>query len=314
VIRKLRVPMENETNDTGADLDEEHLPSVSVVIASHRGPERVGACLEGLAAQDYPRDRFEVVVVDDGSPVPLAPRVEEFATELRVNAHRQDNAGPAAARNAGAWRATGELVAFTDDDCLPASDWVRRLVEALFAQPGALAGGTVRNLLHHDPYAEATHGLVAFLDERYGDDSARRFFTSSNIAVSRAEFLAVGGFDETFPVPGGEDRELCERWSAEGRPLARAPHAVVWHAHAMTFRSFVRQHRNYGRGAYQVRRRRTAGDDRGISPEPIGFYLRLIADPFGRLPVGPALRQSALLAVTQLATVAGYVAERRRSR
>jgi glycosyltransferase involved in cell wall biosynthesis len=314
VIRKLRVPVENETNDTGADLDEEHLPSVSVVIASYRGPERVGACLEGLTAQDYPRDRFEVVVVDDGSPVPLAPRVEEFAAELRVSAHRQGNAGPAVARNAGAQRATGELLAFTDDDCVPASDWVRRLAAALLVQPDALVGGTVRNLLRHDRYAEATHDLIAFLDATYGDACARRFFTSSNIAVARAEFLAVGGFDETFPVPGGEDRELCERWSAEGRPLARARHAVVWHAHGMTFGSFVRQHRNYGRGAYQVRHRRTAGDDRGISPEPLGFYLRLVADPFGRLPVGPALRQSALLAVAQVATVAGYVAEWRRSR
>jgi glycosyltransferase involved in cell wall biosynthesis len=284
------------------------------VIASHRRPESIRACLRGLAEQDYPTDRFDVVVVDDESPVPLASIVEGVEPTLRVRVHRQRNAGPAVARNAGARHATGDLVAFTDDDCIPARDWLGRLAEVLLARPEALVGGTVRNRLEDDPYAEATHRLIAFLDEWYGDDSARRFFTSSNMAVSRGEFLAAGGFDETFPVPGGEDRELCERWTATGRPLARALRAVVWHAHGMSFRSFVRQHRNYGRGAYQVGRRRTVGHGRGISPEPLGFYLRLVADPIGRLPLGSALRQSALLVVAQLATAVGYFTESRQSR
>ena len=71
------------------------LPTFSVVIASNRPPPQIRSCLEALAAQDYPMDNFEVVVVDDGSPVPLAPVMAEFAQSLRARVHRQRNAGPA---------------------------------------------------------------------------------------------------------------------------------------------------------------------------------------------------------------------------
>jgi GT2 family glycosyltransferase len=297
-----------------ASVQSEERPSVSVVIASRRPPERVRACLEALAAQDYPRTAFEVVVVDDGSPVPLASVDSGLGETLRTRVHTQAHAGPAAARNAGARIATGRFLAFTDDDCRPASDWLSRLIDALVRQPDALVGGVVLNALAHDRYAEATQALIEFLYEAYGDDPSRRFLTSNNLAVSREAFLAAGGFDESFPVPGGEDRELCERWSARGHQLVHVPGAVVWHAHAMTLRSFLRQHRNYGRGAYHVRRLRPVDSRARMSPEPVRFYLRLVADPLGRLPRRPAVVQSALLALTQVATAAGYYAESRRSR
>ena len=297
-----------------ASVQSEERPSVSVVIASRRRPEHVRACLQALAAQDYPRTAFEVVVVDDGSPVPLASAVSGLGEMLRTRVHTQANAGPAAARNAGARIATGRYLAFTDDDCRPASDWLSHLSDALVQQPDALVGGVVRNALAHDRYAEATQALIEFLHEAYGDDPSRRFITSNNLAVSREAFLAAGGFDESFPVPGGEDRELCERWSAQGHQLVQAPRAVVWHEHAMTLRSFLRQHRNYGRGSYLVRRLRPVGSRGGISPEPVRFYLRLVTDPFRRLPGRQAVVQAALLALTQVATAAGYYAESRRSR
>jgi GT2 family glycosyltransferase len=190
---------------------------------------------------------------------------------------------------------------------------LRGLAEVLAEHPDALIGGTVLNSVPHDRFAEATHCLITFLTDTFGDESPRRFFTSNNLAVAREAFAAVGGFDESFPVPGGEDRELCERWQSQGRRLVAAPGAVVLHAHSMTLRGFVRQHRNYGRGAYELRRRRAA-EDGGLSPEPPGFYLRLVADPFRRLPARAALPQSALLAITQVATALGYLDEWRRSR
>jgi glycosyltransferase involved in cell wall biosynthesis len=293
--------------------DPERLPSFSVVIPSHRGPGRLRACLEALAVQDYPRERFEVVVVDDGSSVSPAPLVSELGDRLRIQVHEQQNSGPAVARNAGAHVATGDVLAFTDDDCRPAPDWLRSLAEALGAHPTALVGGTVANGLPDDRFAEATQSLIGFLQRAYGDSSERRFFTSNNIAVARETFVAAGGFDESFPVPGGEDRELCERWHAQGRPMVAARPAVVLHDHAMTFRSFVRQHRDYGRGAFELHGRRRVASARARAESP-GFYLRLVADPFRRRRFAPALAESALLAVTQVATAAGYLDERRRSR
>ena len=285
--------------------------TLSVVVASNRDPARIRSCLEGLRAQDYPPDRFEVVVVDDGSPVPLAPVVDEFAGSLRTRTHRQAPAGPAVARNAGARVATGDFLAFTDDDCVPDPNWLRLLAEAMEQSPDALVGGRVVNRLSDDRFAEATHELILSLDDAYGFWSPRRFFTSNNLAVSREAFATVGGFDESFTVPGGEDRELCERWQAQGRPLVRADRAVVSHAHRMTLRSFVRQHYNYGRGAYQLRHRR---DEADVPLEPLGFYARILADPFRRLPVAAATVQSALFLLTQVATAVGYVGEWRQSR
>jgi len=281
------------------------------VVASNRDPAHIAACLAGLEAQDYPYDRFEVVIVDDGGKVPLAPIVATFET-LRVRTHRQPNSGPAAARNAGARVAKARFLAFTDDDCVPAPDWLTRLAEVLVEQPHALVGGTVHNVLD-DRYAEATQALVEYLAEASGDDSSRRFFTTNNLALSRAAFEEIGGFDETFRVPGGEDRELCERWHADARPLVPAGRAVVRHAHAMTLRTFVCQHRNYGRGAYQVRHRRPSSNGNGFLPEPLGFYLRLVSAPFRQLPTQEALTQALLLAIAQVATALGYADERRRA-
>jgi GT2 family glycosyltransferase len=290
-------------------------PTISVVIASNRDPARITRCLEGLVAQTAVEGGLEVVVVDDGAPVALDEAVGAFAPRLRARALRGPGRGPAAARNAGVAAAAGRFVAFTDDDCVAEPDWLRLLVEALVAQPDAIAGGTVRNLLEGDRYAQTTQRLFDFLYRSYGRGTTRRFFGSGNMALARDAFLAAGGFDESFPLPGGEDRELCERWQEAGRELVLVPDAVVVHAHPLTLATFVRQHRNYGRGAYRLRQRRPGGSGGGsVGPEPVGFYLRLLADPFGREPLPREVMQSALLAVTQVATAAGYVGERRRAR
>lgn len=285
----------------------------SVVVPSNRDPASIQSCLDGLRAQDYPGEQFEVIVVDDGAPVPLAPVVDDVAISLRTRVLRQAAAGPATARNAGARLATGRFLAFTDDDCVPEPDWLRRLADSLVERPDALVGGIVENLLVDNRYAAATQRLIDFVEAAHGPGSPRRFFTTCNLAVSRDAFFAAGGFDESFAVPGGEDREFCERWHAQGRALVAAPLARVGHAHATRLRTFLHQHRNYGGGAYRLRQRRREPAGFGLAPEPLGFYLRLVCSPLGRLPLRAALAESALLFLAQLAALAGYLAERRRT-
>lgn len=286
-------------------------PEVSVVVPCFRSPGRLHALLEALTAQELSTGRFEVVVVDDGSPEPLAPTARAFADRLTVRVHRQANAGPAAARNAGAEVARADLLVFTDDDCRPATDWLSRLLEAHRREPGALLGGHVVNAVTDDPAAEASQLLVTFIYEWFDRDHPSRFFASNNLAVPRAGYLALDGFDTTFPRPGGEDRELCERWHRDGRPMTEVPDALVHHHHAMGVRGLLRQHRNYGRGAYLVHRRRSDAGGGKVRLEPPTFYLRLVAAPFGRVPIGRALRLSALLVLTQAANALGYLEARR---
>jgi glycosyltransferase involved in cell wall biosynthesis len=94
---------------------------ISVIIPTLGRPRALRACLEALCESDYERGRFEVIIVDDGSPAPLERAVNPFAEQLHIKMLRQGNAGPASARNAAAAMARGELLAFTDDDCLPES-------------------------------------------------------------------------------------------------------------------------------------------------------------------------------------------------
>jgi GT2 family glycosyltransferase len=281
-------------------------PVASVVIPSFARPARLLACLEALAATrlDGP---FEVVVVDDGSPEPLAPAVGGRDWPFRLSLHRQANAGPAAARNAGAAAARAPFLAFTDDDCLPAPGWIAGLMRAQAGDPARLVGGRIDNALPDNVYAAASQDLVDYLYRYFGADTGEApFFTSNNIGCDRARFLGVGGFDRTFPLAAAEDREFGMRWREQGGSLVFAADAVVGHAHGLDLRRFWRQHSNYGRGARHLHRVREAGGQGRPPLERVGFYAGLVTFPLrdgGRRPIA----RSSLMFLSQLAMVAGYL-------
>ncbi|MCU0625157.1 MAG: glycosyltransferase [Gemmatimonadaceae bacterium] len=281
-------------------------PTVSVVVPTYGRAAILERCLHALAAQRYPAHRWEVVVVDDGSAVPVRPSTS-LPCALRVI--RQANAGPAAARNRGAACATGTLLAFTDDDCLPTPHWLSALVDTLRGAPGALVGGPVENVLYDDPYATATDALTRFLyDYHERRRSAHGFYMTSNLALRAESFRAVGGFDERFRHAAGEDREFSDRCRAAGHPLVFAPHALVQHAHALTLHGFARQHLRYGRSAPHYHRTRVLRSERAIPAEPLTFYAAMLSAPFRQRATHP-VRTAALLALSQLCYATGYVLE-----
>jgi cellulose synthase/poly-beta-1,6-N-acetylglucosamine synthase-like glycosyltransferase len=206
-------------------------------------PQQLAGCLRALSRLRYPRDRFEVIVVDDGRPTPPSAVVESYWAQMDVRLHSQRKSGPATARNRGAARATGELLAFTDDDCAPAADWLDRLAETLAANPNCLVGGRVVNGLPWNLCSTASELLVSYLYDYFNADPMNaRFFTSNNFASRTEPFREVGGFDTTYPLAAGEDREFCDRWAALGRRLVYDPGAVIVHYHPLTLRKFWRQH------------------------------------------------------------------------
>ena len=280
-------------------------PSFSIVIPTYARPDRLSRCIEALTRLEYPPSLLDVVVMDDGSPVPAAPALDRFRGRIRLTPLRQANAGPAAARNAAARAATGEYIAFTDDDCLPAPDWLAGFERAFRRQPEALLGGRTENVLTTNIYARTSQDLVDYLYAYYRADAGEApFFTSNNMAVSRAAFLAAGAFDTSFPLAAGEDREFGMRWRGQGRKLIFVPEAVVGHAHPLGFRSFVRQHTNYGRGARHLSTVLKAGPVKHRL-EPIGFYLGMMRQPFVNGAV-PGMLGAALLVLSQAAMVWGY--------
>jgi GT2 family glycosyltransferase len=290
-------------------------PVATVVVPTHARPAALARCLAALAALEPPGGAFEVVVVADGpDPAAAGAVTAAGAGGLPVRLLEQARSGPAAARNLGAAAAAGRWLAFTDDDCRPRPGWLRALVAALERAPDAVAGGTVRNAVAGSPAAEASQlvlDVAVAHFARAGDRAA--FFPSNNLALGRERFAALGGFDPAFPLAAAEDRDLCDRALAAGLRLVAVPGAVVDHDHPLTVRRLWRQHRNYGRGAAVFARARAARGEERLQVAP-GFYARLARAPFARARGPRALALAACVAETQLAYLAGYVAERRRLR
>jgi glycosyltransferase involved in cell wall biosynthesis len=288
-------------------------PLFSIVIPTYGRPRQLADCLQSLARLDDSHGGFEVIVVDDGSETPPQAALATVDMRLDVRLLQQSHAGPAAARNTGALKARGAFLAFTDDDCQPAPDWLHTLARRMTADPECMIGGRTINALPGNTYSTASQLLIDYLYSYYNLDPGRaRFFTSNNLAVAAERFRSVGGFDTGFPRAAAEDRELCDRWLSHGYRLLYAPEAVVHHAHALTFWKFLRQHYAYGRGAYffhQIRSRRGAGH---VKVEPLAFYRNLLRYPLSHVGGARAVGLSWLLACAQVANVAGFAWEKSR--
>lgn len=285
----------------------------SIVIPTYNRPDRLKHCLGAIAQQDFPRDRFELVVVDDGSPMPMSEVVKPFYECLNLTLIRQENAGPAKARNVGASRATGKYLVFTDDDCTPKANWLTALAAQFEVHPHNLVGGQTLNALPDNLYSTASQLLIDYIYSYYNaaaESESANFFASNNFAMPAEQFRGLGGFDTSFPLAAGEDREFCDRWLHYGYSMVYAPNVEIYHAHQLSLAKFWRQHFNYGRGAFcfhQLRARRTT---KPIKVEPLTFYFRLLTFPFAKRSTQPALLLSGLMLLSQVANVAGFFRER----
>jgi len=281
----------------------------TVVVPTYNRPAELAGCVRLLASLDWPKDAYEIVVVDDGGTADLDAALRTATGVVPVRLLAQRNLGPGAARNAGARIARGRWIAFTDDDCRPRPGWLSGLRAALEGGPGVLAGGRTYNQLPGNPYSTASQLVVDAAYAYFNRDRARgRFVASNNAGVDRAEFLAAGGFDETFRV-ASEDRDLCDRWVWGGRQIVWTDAAVVDHRHELTFPGFVRQHYAYGRGAARYHRMRALRGS-GRLWDQLSFQFQ-----WRELLLRPALASPrpaaalALLASWQAANTAGFLRE-----
>lgn len=185
-------------------------PEISVVVPTYRRSRNLPRLVAALEAQTLPADRFEVLIVDNGSDDDTASVLAELATATPLDLrplHIEDNHGPAPARNLG-WRAArAPFVAFTDDDCVPRPDWLEQALSSCRATPGlgVLQGAVLRP------------GSV----QQYGPGTVYReilapspYFEGCNVVFPRAVLDATGGFDETYHF-GGED--TAAGWAAVAR-------------------------------------------------------------------------------------------------
>ncbi|MFO0030972.1 MAG: glycosyltransferase family 2 protein [Cyanobacteriota bacterium] len=288
-------------------------PVVTVVIPTFCRPRQLNACLGALAEQTL-SEPWEVVVVDDGS----SPRLEGLGTawagRLDLRLIHQENAGPAVARNRGVQEARGVWVAFTDDDCLPQPQWLCTLVRAARESPGAMVGGTTLNGLGAELFASTSQLIVDLVYAHFNADPDNAyFFASNNMLCLRDRFLALGGFDHSFPRAGAEDRDFCDRWRMAGWPLLWRLAARVEHRHSQTLGKFVDLHIRYGRGAYIYQARRKQRQS-GTMQDDLSFHRTLprrvrrhLAERKG--PILVKLGHVAALVLWQVANALGFTIE-----
>ena len=282
-------------------------PTVSVVVPTRNRPEPLRRCIEALTALDYPREALQIIVVNDGE---LTRELADWQSALKLTLLCQPHQGPASARNRGAREASGEILAFTDDDCRPRPDWLTHLVDALVEEPTAMAGGPVVNGLTDNVWAEASQDLISFLQEAFATSRALRpFFTTNNMAVRRDHFLSIGGFDAAFPLPAAEDRDLSERWVKQIGRLRFVEEATIDHFHQLGPWAFACQHHRYGRGAIRLARQRRARGDGMPVPEPLSFYIRMVTYPLRKRAAVRGLTIGALVGVSQLCGLTGMARE-----
>lgn len=281
-------------------------PLFSIVIPTFNRPVQLTTCLTSISELNYPRDRFEVIVVNDGG---ASPNIAAFQDQINLTVIEQENAGPASARNTGATHAAGQFLVFTDDDCAMLPNYLTVLDRHCLKE--GLVGGKTLNALPHNVFSTASQILIDYLYDYYNQDANRAsFFASNNFAMSRDRFRSLGGFHTGFPLAAGEDREFCDRWLHQGYPLTYAPDAQIAHAHRLTLAKFWRQHLNYGRGAYCFHQIRAQRQQDSIKVEPLKFYWSLLTYPFVQRSTQSPILLSMLLFVSQVANVYGFFLER----
>jgi glycosyltransferase involved in cell wall biosynthesis len=283
-------------------------PLFSVVIPTYDCAQPLRSCLEGLTAQKFSRDEFEVIISDDGSPMAMEPVAVPFRDRLRLTVVTHPNRGPGTARNRGVDRAQGTYLAFIDSDCVPAPDWLAALASRFARTPDHLICGGIVNALPANPFSAATQLIVTFVHEYYARQrEGERFFNSTNIAVPAEGFRQLGGFNEFLFT--SEDYDLCHRWQHTGYEMTYAPEALVYHAHVLTFASFCRQHFRYGRGLFRCRLRIARRTRKPFRGERAGFYLRLLRFPLTRGQRPRDWLHALLVALSQVVTAGGVLRE-----
>jgi len=222
---------------------------VSVVVPVLNDAGRLRLCLEALALQDYPADRYEIIVVDNGSADDPAGVVAEFPQARALSEPRPAHDR---ARNTGVRASRGEILAFTDADCIPRPDWLRLGVEALArCVPPGLVAGRIEVTARDSATASLAelHDLVlAFPQERCVRRS--HYGATANIFTRREVFEAVGPFREDC----GGDAEWGLRVFRSGRPVVYADDVRVAHPARETVADLVARTRRGTRELVEWRR------------------------------------------------------------
>lgn len=257
------------------------MPKVSVVVCSYNGARTLEDCLKSLQNLHYPD--YEVIFVDDGSKDNSQEIVKKFPSVRNIY---QENKGLSVARNVGIAASTGEIVAFTDSDCMVDRDWLYFLVQTLRSGNFAAVGGPnisppATNWVHATVGAapgSPSHVLLT--------DTVAEHVPGCNMAYYKWVLDQIGGFDPEYRK-AGDDVDVCWRIMQLGHQIGFSPAAVVWHYRRFEVKTYFSQQRGYGEAEALLRYKHLQYFDNSGSAIWKGHvYSQVRFDPFfGSRPI-----------------------------
>jgi glycosyltransferase involved in cell wall biosynthesis len=228
--------------------------TATVIIPAFNAQDTIDFCLEALIKQTGLDFKLEILVVDDGSTDETVEHIKLFQKQISPEnisfklLLQEKNQGPAAARNRGAEEATGEVLLFTDADCIPGLDWVREMLVPFQSEDVSAVKGAYRT---QQPELVARFAQAEF-ESRYQllekKDKIDVVFTYA-AAIKKAVFLKVGGFDTSFPKADNEDTELSYK-IAENHTIIFNPRAIVYHRHPASLKEYLLK--KFSRGYWRM--------------------------------------------------------------
>ena len=226
-------------------------PFVSIIMPVYNARRTIFDALSRLFDQDYPADRYEVIVVDDGS----TDGSDELIRKFPVRFFRRNHKGASAARNEGLRQAAGEIVILLDSDCTVGRNWIRLHVDAQAAFEGQ---GCIGGSFDFPPKGTRFIELCEYYScwyEQHPQCPPRmdyEYLPSTNFSFPRSFAESIGGFAEDLQT--GEDVDFCQRLTHEGKKIIFQPHIAMYHIGRETLRDYLKHHYRWGKHAPTVRR------------------------------------------------------------
>lgn len=233
---------------------------VSTVVVTKNEERHIKDCLESLMRLDYPKEKYEIIVVDGESTDRTCEIVKEYPIKLIID----KKGGLANSRNIGIKTAKGDYIASTDADCVVKEDWLTNLVKSIQEAPEDVVAVGGPNLIFEDDapfaklvgYMQGTFFASGGAPQSYKIDESKYVFgiPNCNVLYKRDRLIEVGGFDSSLDI--GEDAEINSRFIKRGYKYLYLPDAIVWHHRPDNMKKFIKRMYLYGKGMAKLARMR----------------------------------------------------------